>query len=259
MRWSTLSFLDLHVYPSAPKPHIYDPVWSLDAALRTIEWDWVRGPVILGEFGALRSLYGGDVVRAAYAMRDLQVDSCRRGALGLGVLDVRHDGHGDTAAVLQPQRDPRRDQRPARADPPRRPVHSRAVSVRAAPGAAGATPGRPSARGTGTGAEGDAARAGRAPHAAAALRKGLRVRVTAPFAGRATVRALSGRRVVGRGARRVPAGSAPGGHRALRRQGAPAAPAAPRGATEPADRGTCGRPPGHGEASRHPAPLALPA
>jgi hypothetical protein len=74
-RYAGLSFLDLHLYPNGS-------AGSLDRDLNSIEWQSVRGPVVLGEYGAFRNFYGNDITRAAYAMRDLQVDTCQRGMVG---------------------------------------------------------------------------------------------------------------------------------------------------------------------------------
>jgi hypothetical protein len=41
-----------------------------------------KDPYIIGEFGALRSAYGGDIVAAAYGMRDTQRQMCALGAQG---------------------------------------------------------------------------------------------------------------------------------------------------------------------------------
>ena len=78
--WSRLSFLDLHIYP-ANKPGINDP-YTLDRNLQTMEWNRIRGPVIVGEFGASRTFYNNDIIAAAYAMRDMQVGTCQRGMSG---------------------------------------------------------------------------------------------------------------------------------------------------------------------------------
>jgi len=74
-RYSRLSFLDLHVYPQ-PAP------WTPSADLSSSEWDLVRGITILGEYGAQKEYYGGDLTTAAYAMRDLQVATCKAGFAG---------------------------------------------------------------------------------------------------------------------------------------------------------------------------------
>ena len=78
--WSRLSFLDLHMYP-ANKPGINNP-YTLSRNLETIEWSRVRGPVIVGEFGASKAHYNNDIIAAAYGMRDMQVDTCLRGMSG---------------------------------------------------------------------------------------------------------------------------------------------------------------------------------
>jgi hypothetical protein len=73
--WSDLSFLDIHIYP-------WNNGWTLDADLASSEWPWVRGPVVMGEFGAYRPAWNDDIIRAAYGMRDLQVASCGHGFAG---------------------------------------------------------------------------------------------------------------------------------------------------------------------------------
>jgi hypothetical protein len=77
--WSRLSFLDLHVYP-VDQPG--NAPYTLTHDLATIEWASVRGPVVLGEFGAFRDQYRNDIVAAAYAMRDLQVQTCAKAMSG---------------------------------------------------------------------------------------------------------------------------------------------------------------------------------
>jgi hypothetical protein len=73
--FSRLSFLDIHLYPQAdPYPEAAD--------LASSEWSLVRGTVIVGEYGAAKGVYHGDIVAAAYAMRDLQVATCRDGFAG---------------------------------------------------------------------------------------------------------------------------------------------------------------------------------
>lgn len=78
--WSRLSFLDLHIYP-ADKPGINAP-YTLSRNLETMEWGHIRGPVIVGEFGASRRHYNDDIIAAAYGMRDMQVETCQRGMSG---------------------------------------------------------------------------------------------------------------------------------------------------------------------------------
>jgi hypothetical protein len=73
--WSRLSFLDIHVYP-------WNNGWTLDADLASSEWAHVRGPVVMGEFGAYRPAWNDNITSAAYGMRDLQVASCPRGFSG---------------------------------------------------------------------------------------------------------------------------------------------------------------------------------
>jgi hypothetical protein len=81
MEFSRLSFLDLHVYP-VDQPGLNAP-YTLERDLATIEWNQgIRGPVILGEFGAFKWMYRDDIIAAAYSMRDLQVATCERGVDG---------------------------------------------------------------------------------------------------------------------------------------------------------------------------------
>jgi hypothetical protein len=75
---SHLDFLDLHVYPRLP----YGTAYSLDEDLASSEWSAVKGIVLMGETGAYRDSFGGSVTEAAYAMRNHQVETCRRGFAG---------------------------------------------------------------------------------------------------------------------------------------------------------------------------------
>lgn len=74
-QFANLSYVDLHIYPDGT-------AGSLDRNLTSIEWATVRGPVILGEYGAFKAFYATDITRAAYAMRDLQIATCRAGIIG---------------------------------------------------------------------------------------------------------------------------------------------------------------------------------
>jgi hypothetical protein len=69
--WGAVDLLDVHMYA-----HHGAPV--LDA----LEMRYRKDPYIIGEFGALKSHYGNDIIRAAYAMRDLQKEGCALGAKG---------------------------------------------------------------------------------------------------------------------------------------------------------------------------------
>lgn len=73
--FSRLSFLDLHLYPQAGS-------YTVDSDLASSEWSLVRGTVIVGEYGAVKDVYHGDIVAAAYGMRDLQVTTCQDGFAG---------------------------------------------------------------------------------------------------------------------------------------------------------------------------------
>ncbi|MGN9846941.1 cellulase family glycosylhydrolase [Nonomuraea sp. H19] len=80
MKDSRLSFLDLHLYP-VDQPGLNAP-YELRRDLQTIEWDkGIRGPVIVGEFGAFKWMYN-DLASAAYGMRDLQQKTCELGMRG---------------------------------------------------------------------------------------------------------------------------------------------------------------------------------
>ena len=68
-------FLDLHLYPNAVP---YDPAYDLG----TLEKDGFVKPFILGELGARKPVYGGDIIRAANGMRDAQIATCQQGARG---------------------------------------------------------------------------------------------------------------------------------------------------------------------------------
>ncbi|MGH8791919.1 MAG: cellulase family glycosylhydrolase [Stackebrandtia sp.] len=72
---SSLDFLSVHTYPAPGQ-------FTLEESLNSIEWSEIEGPVINGEFGALRERYGGDVGLAAEAMRTHQVESCALGMDG---------------------------------------------------------------------------------------------------------------------------------------------------------------------------------
>ena len=76
--YSKLSFLDIHTYPIDRPGDPYD----LDRDLQSSEWNKVVGTTITGEFGAFKSQYKNDVVAAAYAMETLQVRGCQLGVAG---------------------------------------------------------------------------------------------------------------------------------------------------------------------------------
>lgn len=69
--WGAVDVLDLHMYTYRGAP-------VLDAHAMGSRKD----PYIIGEFGALRSAYGGNIVAAAYGMRDMQRQMCALGAQG---------------------------------------------------------------------------------------------------------------------------------------------------------------------------------
>ncbi|WTX00885.1 cellulase family glycosylhydrolase (plasmid) [Streptomycetaceae bacterium NBC_01309] len=70
-----LDFVDLHLYP---RSRGYD----LAADMQTMEGGRFDKPLLIGEMGALKSIYGNDITAAAYAMRDLQVATCAYAAKG---------------------------------------------------------------------------------------------------------------------------------------------------------------------------------
>jgi hypothetical protein len=75
--WSTVDFIDLHAYPQGGG-------YTLAGDLASSEVGLVGKPYVIGEFGAMKSVYQNNIVTAAFAMRDLQVASCTvgRGAKG---------------------------------------------------------------------------------------------------------------------------------------------------------------------------------
>jgi hypothetical protein len=83
-RWSGVDFIDLHAYPQGGS-------YTLAGDLATSEVDWIGKPYVLGEFGAVKSVYGNDVVAAAYGMRDTQVASCSVGSGAKGWLFWTYD------------------------------------------------------------------------------------------------------------------------------------------------------------------------
>ncbi|HEX6462703.1 MAG TPA: hypothetical protein VFZ58_05575 [Candidatus Saccharimonadales bacterium] len=73
--WGKADFLDIHIYPDT------NP-FSLTKTLNSIEETWFQKPYIIGEFGALKSVYSNNITTAANAMRDLQTATCNEGAKG---------------------------------------------------------------------------------------------------------------------------------------------------------------------------------
>lgn len=67
--------IDIHVYPNSSS-------YSLTADLNSIEYSRFAKPYIIGEFGAIKSVYANNITTAAYAMKSLQVASCQLGAKG---------------------------------------------------------------------------------------------------------------------------------------------------------------------------------
>eukprot|EP01124_Arcella_intermedia_P003506 TRINITY_DN11938_c0_g1_i1.p1 TRINITY_DN11938_c0_g1~~TRINITY_DN11938_c0_g1_i1.p1 ORF type:complete len:422 (+),score=57.54 TRINITY_DN11938_c0_g1_i1:30-1295(+) len=69
--YSTLSYLDVHIYPTSPS-------WSFEEDLASSEWSLVRfdlKPVLMGEFGAFKKVYPS-IGEAASKMVRLQEESC---------------------------------------------------------------------------------------------------------------------------------------------------------------------------------------
>jgi hypothetical protein len=50
--------------------------------LNTSEASQLKKPYIIGEFGAIKSMYGNNITKAATAMRDTQIATCQAGAKG---------------------------------------------------------------------------------------------------------------------------------------------------------------------------------
>ena len=67
--------IDLHLYPNAP-------FYNAAAELVTVEASSFQRPYLIGELGALKSVYGNSIVAAAYGMRDARVVTCKLGAKG---------------------------------------------------------------------------------------------------------------------------------------------------------------------------------
>jgi hypothetical protein len=196
-RWSKLSFLDLHVYPTGGAGY------GLDADLASSEWASVTGkPVIVGEFGALRSQYGGDIARAASAMRDLMAAGCERGLYGwlFWTWDTQETADQqqwfplvEQQGAINTQLSPIANRRVcADATRPPRPVPPPGVVPPGGVAPPAPRPAKPRLW----------VRVVDAP-LMRALRHGLRVRVRVPAAGRLTASARQRKRVLGRGTRRA--------------------------------------------------------
>jgi hypothetical protein len=76
IQYSTLDFLDVHVYPSQANAAAY-----LKTDMASEEWAVVKQfmakkPVLMGEFGAFQQSFPS-VVQAAGTMRDIQIQSCQ--------------------------------------------------------------------------------------------------------------------------------------------------------------------------------------
>jgi hypothetical protein len=83
----------------------------------------VRGPVLLGEFGAFRDQYG-DITPAARAMRDLQVQTCDAGLSGWLFWTYDTIETADQRRPVHAGHLPRRDQRSTRPQCAPRPCHA---------------------------------------------------------------------------------------------------------------------------------------
>jgi endo-1,4-beta-mannosidase len=66
--YSNVNFADIHLYPLGGS-------YSMTSDLGSIEWSTTYGPILMGEYGAYKSVYANST-SAAYAMRDTQVQSC---------------------------------------------------------------------------------------------------------------------------------------------------------------------------------------
>jgi hypothetical protein len=73
--YGTVDILDIHVYPTSSS-------YSLTTDLNSIEYSLFKKPYIIGEFGAIKSVYGNNITTAAYAMKNLQIASCGLHAKG---------------------------------------------------------------------------------------------------------------------------------------------------------------------------------
>jgi hypothetical protein len=82
--WSNIDFVDIHAYPQGGS-------YTIAGDLATSEIDWVGKPYVIGELGAYKPAYGGDITAAAYDMRDKQVDSCSVGHGAKGWLFWTYD------------------------------------------------------------------------------------------------------------------------------------------------------------------------
>jgi hypothetical protein len=74
-QYGDVDILDIHAYPRSAS-------YSLKADLASIEDTAFKKPYILGEFGAIKSVYGNKITTAALAMKSLQITSCGLGAKG---------------------------------------------------------------------------------------------------------------------------------------------------------------------------------
>jgi hypothetical protein len=86
-QFGAVDFVDVHVYPDTPD-------YRVASDLQTAESGLFTKPFIVGEMGAFKHVYG-DVSRAAFGMRDLQIATCSSGAQGW--LFWTWDTHEDLA------------------------------------------------------------------------------------------------------------------------------------------------------------------
>lgn len=73
--YGAADFLDIHLYPNA------NP-WDAAGDLDTVERRLLRKLYVVGEMGARKAVYGGNLATATTGMRDAQRATCRLGAQG---------------------------------------------------------------------------------------------------------------------------------------------------------------------------------
>jgi hypothetical protein len=74
--YGAVDFIGLHMYPTNASG--YTPKSDLE----TSEASQLKKPYIIGEFGAIKSMYNNNITKAATAMRDTQIATCKIGAKG---------------------------------------------------------------------------------------------------------------------------------------------------------------------------------
>lgn len=191
-RFSKLSFLDIHTYPGDRPGDAY----SLDRDLQSSEWDQVVGTAVTAEFGAFKAQYADDVVAAAYGMEALQARGCELGMAGwlFWTFDTTETADqqrlfnlGDQRGAINGRLAPIVRANPCKRETQPAPVPA-CSRVKPAPAPA---PGAPSRK---SGVSLTVARTS----LARALRRGLRVTVRVPSAGRIVVTGQRGGVVAGR-------------------------------------------------------------